>query len=122
MSEFSFLVFARRMKRPFIKSGHYVKQSRLNFSQIQPQKKNKDSFKCIPDFDSNISILLVILDSFFVSSLCFSGWHVEVPPPAAGGEQEAGGADQDADYEEREAAAPQRSALCAFHSQHGLLW
>lgn len=28
-----------------------------------------------------------------VFSLSFSGGHVEVPPPAAGGEQEAGGAD-----------------------------
>lgn len=76
------------------------------------QKMKNDSFRRSP--------YILILNSFFFFALCFSGGHVEVPPPAAGGEQEAGGADQDADHEEGEAAAPQRSAIGAFHPQHGL--
>lgn len=50
------------------------------------------------------------------SPLSISGGNAEVPPPAAGGEQEAGGADQNSDHEEGETAAPQRSAISAFHS------
>ncbi len=57
-----------------------------------------------------------------VFSASFSGGYVEVAPPAAGGEQEAGGADQNSDHEERETAASQRSAISAFHSHHNLLW
>lgn len=54
---------------------------------------------------------------------CFSplsGGNVEVAPPAAGGEQEAGGADQNSDHEEGETPAPQRSAVSAFHSVSAL--
>lgn len=40
------------------------------------------------------STTLVYSDQSVISlCLSFSGGHVEVPPPAAGGEQEAGGAD-----------------------------
>lgn len=108
------------MKRPFIKfrTLRLTKQAltfpHCNWVNFVSQKMKNDSFRRSP----YILILLVILNSSF--ALCFSGGHVEVPPPAAGGEQEAGGADQDADHEEGEAAAPQRSAIGAFHPQHGL--
>ena len=58
---------------------------------------------------------------FSLSPSLVSGGHVEVSPSAAGGEQEAGRADQNSDHEERETATSQRSAISAFHPHHGIL-